>query len=82
MGNKTASAESSRAFHFFVDSISNGIASLIPDGGDPFAAPLSALPRGVREGDWLSASFVVDARKQAEERDAVDKLFGSLGDNP
>ncbi|GHV54212.1 hypothetical protein FACS1894216_13780 [Synergistales bacterium] len=84
MGNKSAvsAAKPSRTFHFFVDSISNGAASLIPDGGDPFAAPLSSLPAGVREGDWLSASFAIDARKRAEERDAIDKLFGELGDNP
>lgn len=69
---------------FFVDSIEEGIAVLLlGEGGEQrLTMPLSFLPRDVREGDWLSASFKRDDEKRRDVRDEIDRLLGNMKDNP
>ncbi len=54
----------------FVDRIEGESATLVEDGQERRVA-LTRLPKGVREGDWLSADLTridVDARVEAERR--------------
>jgi hypothetical protein len=67
---------------FFVDAIDGGIARLLTGDGDSLTVPVSAIPEGAREGDWLRASFERDAEGKARALEEVERLYGSLGDNP
>ena len=70
--------------YFFVDSISEGMAVLLAgrDGLDRVELPVSALPGGVREGDYLRASFEIDIEKRMSMKCDIDSLLEELGDNP
>lgn len=69
---------------FFVDRISGGFAVLVWEerGGGEATLPVEMLPSGVQEGDWLSASFSIDAEKSASMRDEIANLMDELGDEP
>lgn len=70
--------------YFFVDRISDGLANLTWDheGGGDAIFPLSMLPHGVREGDWLDAAFSIDLERVRAMRDEIDSLMEELGDAP
>ena len=72
------------AMYFFVDSISEGTAVLLAceDGSVRMEIPLSVLPEGVREGDYLRTLFEIDAEKKNSMRREIDSLLDELGDNP
>lgn len=82
MTGKTAGA--SDGIRFFVDRITDGIATLIPDG--PFAGemnlPVLSLPPGVREGDYLMVSFEIDAERGKSVRGEIEALMGEIGNDP
>lgn len=69
---------------FFVDRISEGVAALVTDGedGSVFTLPLDLLPRGVREGDYVRASFAIDPEARRRARDEIERLMDELGDIP
>lgn len=64
---------------FFVDRISEGIATLLYNDGE-FTATLPAeiLPPGTSEGDWLSAEFKIDRDARSRARDDIDSLMDEL----
>lgn len=68
----------------FVDRIEGDAGVLIADAPaeGELAVPLSFLPVGVREGDWLSVSFRHDPGKADETRREIDSLLDSLGNAP
>jgi hypothetical protein len=69
--------------YLFVDLIDGGFATLLTDRRDgSVTVPLSALPPGVREGDWLRAAFEPAPERKAEAMDEIEKLYEELGDNP
>jgi hypothetical protein len=69
--------------YLFVDLIDGGFATLLTDcRGDSLTVPLSVLPSGVREGDWLRTVFERAPERKAEAMDEIGKLFEDLGDNP
>lgn len=51
----------------FVDSVDNGMASVLSEDGTATEMPLSALPRGAREGVWLQNDRVVPAEPDDTE---------------
>jgi hypothetical protein len=69
---------------FFVDRISDGIATLLLEGeGDGCVTlPIGALPDGVREGDVLRATFGIDRARADAMRDEIRNLMDGLGDDP
>jgi hypothetical protein len=73
--------QSSGKIYFFADRISDGLVTLIPgDARDgSVTVPASALPYGIREGDWLKASFEIDREKRAELMRDIDNLMEELG---
>jgi hypothetical protein len=69
--------------YFFVDAINNAVATLLAEDGDgSVTVPASALPHGVREGDWISVSFEPAPEKKAGTAGEIDSLYGELGDDP
>ena len=56
---------------FFVDAIEGGHARLLTGGGEALTVPVSALPGGTREGDWLRASFEPDPGQKARARSEI-----------
>lgn len=70
--------------YFFVDDISEGIATLLfgDEGEQRLEVPLSLLPLNTREGDWLLACFSVDPSGKERVRDRIERLLDELGDNP
>ncbi|MDR1020793.1 MAG: DUF3006 domain-containing protein [Synergistaceae bacterium] len=67
---------------FFVDAISGGFARLLTGDGNSLTVPLSAIPEGAREGDWLRASFETDPEQKARALGEIEDLYNDLGDNP
>ncbi|MDR3354520.1 MAG: DUF3006 domain-containing protein [Synergistaceae bacterium] len=69
---------------FFVDRINGGIATLLGEGSceGEISLPVSRLPAGVSEGDYLAASFGIDAEMGASAKRDIDSLLRDLGDNP
>ena len=64
---------------FFVDRISNGIATIVYGGGEFTAEmPVRFLPDGTGEGDYVRASFVLDPRKKNRVKDEIDSLMDEL----
>jgi len=63
----------------FVDRISEGVATLVY-GDAEFTAnvPSCVLPRGAREGDYIRASFALDADKKKRLTDRIDSLMDEL----
>ncbi len=70
--------------YFFVDRVSDGIATLLFTGDDlqSLVLPLAALPNGVREGDYLLFSLSIDRNKGIVAKEEIETLFEALGDNP
>lgn len=70
--------------YFFVDRVSDGIATLLFAGDDlqNLVLPLAALPNGVREGDYLLFSLSIDRDKGIVAKEEIETLFEALGDNP
>lgn len=70
--------------YFFVDRVSDGIATLLFVGDDlqSLVLPLAALPNGVREGDYLLFSLSIDRDKGIVAKEEIETLFEALGDNP
>lgn len=70
--------------YFFVDRVSDGIATLLFTGDDlqSLVLPLVALPNGVREGDYLLFSLSIDRNKGIVAKEEIETLFEALGDNP
>lgn len=70
--------------YFFVDRVSDGIATLLFAGDDlqSLVLPLAALPNGVREGDYLLFSLSIDRDKGIVAKEEIETLFEALGDNP
>ena len=75
---------SMKSTSFFVDSIHEGIAVLLVGDGAEISldVPLSILPAGVREGDYLNVSIEIDGDKRESMRSEIDSLMEELGDNP
>jgi hypothetical protein len=68
-----------KAIFFFVDRITEGIATLLYDGGNFTAElPARALPEGTREGVWLRAVFEIDGEKRSEIAREIDSLMDEL----
>ena len=67
---------------FFVDAIEGGHARLLTGDGEALTVPVSALPGGTREGDWLRASFEPDPEQKARARREIDDLYEALGNDP
>lgn len=70
--------------YFFVDRVSDGIATLLFTGDDlqSLVLPLAALPNGVLEGDYLLFSLSIDRNKGIVAKEEIETLFEALGDNP
>jgi hypothetical protein len=68
--------------YFFVDAIEGSHARLLTEGGESIAVKVSAIPTGVREGDWLLVSFEIDRARKSEARREIENIYGELGDNP
>ena len=69
------------AFTLIVDRIEAGIAICEGEGGTFTSIPLSALPRGVREGDCLRPDgdgYIIDKEETARRRAALKSLFDRL----
>jgi hypothetical protein len=67
-----------------VDRISGGVATLLAEGsgeGD-VSLPVACLPAGTSEGDYLAASFRIDAERRASAMRDIESLLNDLGDNP
>ncbi|MDR1884845.1 MAG: DUF3006 domain-containing protein [Synergistaceae bacterium] len=81
---RAASGERGRPVRFFVDRVTGGVATLIYDGTPDCVidVPMSSLPPGASEGDYLAVSFVIDAPRGADVRGQIDSLMDELGDNP
>jgi len=64
-----------------VDRIEEGVAVCEGEGGSFTHIPLSALPRGIREGDCLRPEgdgYVIDKEETARRRAALKSLFDRL----
>ena len=68
--------------YFFVDRVSDGIATLLFTGDDlqSLVLPLAALPNGVREGDYLLFSLSIDRNKGIVAKEEIETLFEALED--
>jgi hypothetical protein len=65
---------------FFVDRISDGIVTMLYEEAEfSVTLPLSALPDGVKEGDWLRAMFEIDVAQKSRVRRDIDALMEELG---
>ena len=63
----------------FVDRISDEIATLVCGDGEFTAdVPRRILPSGTKEGDYISASFVLDREKKKRVTDEIDFLMDEL----
>lgn len=68
----------------FVDRIEEGVAVLLgesPAMGE-LEVPVSLLPEGVGEGDFLRLSFEPDEEEKRAAKHAIQNLMDELGDNP
>lgn len=65
----------------FVDGIEGGVCRLLAGSGSvKITIPQKFLPRGVKEGDWLTMEFrEQEGRREKEESETKD-LLASLGD--
>lgn len=68
---------------FFVDSIEEGVATLIYDEEHDEGVidlPASLLPEGTGEGDCILATFSIDDEESARMKHETDDLYAELGD--
>ncbi|MDR3255099.1 MAG: DUF3006 domain-containing protein [Synergistaceae bacterium] len=79
---KIAQTRGGKVF-FFIDAINGGVAALLTESGEQrFDISALALPEGLGEGDWVSASFEPAREKKNEVGGEIDDLYGELGDYP
>jgi hypothetical protein len=63
---------------FFVDRITDGFATLLPEIGEgSVTVPESCIP-GASEGDWLAAGFTADRGKKREMIREINDLMDDL----
>lgn len=69
---------------FFVDRISEGTAVVLTgeEEGLELTLPLTLLPSGVCEGDYVRASFELDEEARKRARAEIERMMDELGDNP
>ena len=64
---------------FFIDRISDGVATLVYGDGEFTAdVPARFLPNGAHEGDYISASFTLDREKKKRATDEIASLMDEL----
>ncbi len=61
---------------WIIDRIENNIAVCELENGEMLDVKISALPKGIREGDVINLS--VDETETNERKERIDKLMNSL----
>lgn len=69
-------APTARSTRWFVDEIDEGVARLL-SGETVLALPISALPEGAREGDWVVLSVGLIPPPQTDTEARRDRLVAS-----
>lgn len=65
----------------FVDSIEGDTARVLIGGkSSPADLPKSCLPKGTREGDWLSVMFELLPEMREQKKKQVKRLLDELND--
>ncbi len=65
----------------FVDKIENSIAELHFENEEVLHINVNSLPKGLKEGDYLTIEFNLNNLKRNEVENSVEKLINELSDN-
>lgn len=65
----------------FVDKIENNIAELHFENEEIIHIDINSLPKGLKEGDYLTIKFNLNNLKRNEVENSVEKLINELSNN-
>lgn len=65
----------------FVDKIENNIAELHFGNEEVIHIDIKSLPKGLKEGDYLTIKFNLNNLKRNEVENSVEKLINELSNN-